>query len=249
MSHGRYSPTTRLAFSHIAISRSASSSERASHRRSSRKSKTAKVTSQPSTGVLSHQQHISKPSQRAERRLCTSRLKLQRYLTSHDWRAEKLRRLPTDAQLRSLGVLDAEGAVLARPRESPGTWRSEARMREKRKLRGRSRLTEVCVNLSERGLDEEYGVLPGEEWVGEGEVSEETKMKLIVGCLEDEGCKEALMAGQRAEGVWRNVVGGGGGDNESVVRWVCEEREMEERRVMDPCCMEVVRKVMNGEST
>lgn len=117
----------------------------------------------------------------------------------------------------------------------------------RRRLRPRtfpSPLDEMERNWSEEELDEEFGLLPGEEreeendWWTQWEVDE-----WLVG----EGrCLEAWENGQYAEGVWRKLEEKGD-DTNSMRRWMMAVERVRKGVVMDGKCVEIVRWVWIGK--
>ena len=116
--------------------------------------------------------------------------------------------------------------------------------RRARRCARKSGLSAVEINYAERELDEEFGVLPGEE---RDEEDLGAEMDVLAGLTQDGRTEEGLWDGRRAEGVWRSVidVNMGSEDSHAVARWVVARGRAPELRVMDPYCVEVVRRVLD----
>lgn len=86
-------------------------------------------------------------------------------------------------------------------------------------------------------------MLPGEERDEEEDLNAEV---VVVEWLTEVGrVEEGLWDGERTESVWRSLVGGGvsGEDLYAIARWAHVHVTACEWRVMDPYCVELVRKI------
>ncbi|KAF9700656.1 hypothetical protein EKO04_002022 [Ascochyta lentis] len=258
MSHGRYSRTCCSA-----LEQSFSTSY--THRHGPISGRTRSQTSQntslsknqpttphplpPSSGHFPRTRQITPTAQtRAEHKLRRSRLKLQNYLKSDRWQRDDVQdqdaREPTRGQIEQLGVLDAVGGIQTIPRARPGRWDSDVRMISKRaRRRARpSRLREVECNYTEEELDGLFGLLPGE--VQDGEMDLDAEMDVVEQLTEEGRVEEALWDGEKVEGVWRYVRDSGDGDEVAIVaRWASACSVAWKWRVMDPHCIDVVKRV------
>lgn len=159
--------------------------------------------------------------------------------------------MPTCWLIEQLG--DRDGDIDDLPRPPAAMWDSEQHMASRR-ARRRARpsdLREGVVNYSAEELDEEFGVSPGEAWGGDKEDDWEADEAVLRGLTADGNVFEAVMDGERTEGVWRRVVDKNRcasrrvwstGDS-AVVRWTHREQARRRWRVMDPQCMQMVWRV------
>lgn len=179
-------------------------------------------------------------------------MKLRAYLRSERWRRDidpedQDRYEPTREQIEQLGTLDAVGNIENIPRARPGEWSSDLRMISKRaRRRARpSKLSEVDYSYTEQELDELFGLLPYEE---QGVEDLDAEMDVTEQLTEESRVEEALWDGEKTEGVWRHVSGTLKGESvASVAQWAFARGRAWEQRVMDPRCIEVVKKVLNVE--
>lgn len=107
-----------------------------------------------------------------------------------------------------------------------------------------SKLNEVEYNHTDAEMDEMFGILPGEEQDTPdlGAEMDVLKQYTLEGRVED-----ALWEGEESAGVWRYVresVNVNGEGLSSVMRWAFAQGRAWERRIMDPECVEVVKKVL-----
>jgi hypothetical protein len=111
----------------------------------------------------------------------------------------------------------------------------------------RSPLIFVRRNRSLRELDDELGVLPGEEWDEDGDADPDAEMEVEEMLTVEGRVMEKLSDGYYAYGVWRDLVGNGlDGDQRQVGRWALKEDGKRSGIVMDGRCVSVVRGLWAG---
>ena len=113
-------------------------------------------------------------------------------------------------------------------------------------LRPRSIATQlwnVEKNLSEADMDDEFGVLPGEQEFEE--VGLESEMNVEERLVEEGRVMEGLEDGFVMEGVWTQlrVAGDGDGNDDRLAMFARDRLIMELGAVMDRDCVEIVRMV------
>lgn len=220
----------------------------------------SKVTkpSRPETGAIK-KPHLSRRAQgHAEARLSKLRLALHQHLYTGEEFKDNQGRLnkETRGRVRMLGTVHADGMLDAEtiPPPRPAKWQTDEEIRQERLMkelgRGQSPLRSVDTIRTQREIEEEWGLMPGEGWRGQEELEMRVAIDVWRARSKDEKCMEFAASGGRSQpeeslaGVWRELEGGGDAEVETVARWAWE-REVERRKarewaVMDPTCRRVV---------
>jgi hypothetical protein len=119
-----------------------------------------------------------------------------------------------------------------------------------RKLMPRKRLSPLFFvrrNRSLRELDDEFGVLPGEEWDEDGDADPDAEMEVEEMLTVEGRVMEELSDGYYAYGVWRDLVGDGlDGEHKEIGRWALREDGRRLGIVMAGRCVGIVRGVWAG---
>lgn len=146
-------------------------------------------------------------------------------------------------KLRHFSRLTDDGGLRGVIKPQPATWASEKKMA--RKLHRRywpSDLSQVERNWSEAELEQEFGILPGEERDEESDLWVE--MDVEEGKTWEGRAMEDLLGGYCVGGVWREVLQPDKGEDVlKVEEWVKDRARLENMRggeVMDRKCVLVV---------
>ncbi|KAH7377869.1 hypothetical protein BKA66DRAFT_443122 [Pyrenochaeta sp. MPI-SDFR-AT-0127] len=184
----------------------------------------------------------------AKQTLCKSRLALKQYLESDKFRDYHGRILfDIYQQIRQLSCLSPSGALGTVPSPLPKVTNSPERLEaaRARRRKGPSPLGYVERITTEEEMDQEYGVLPGEEWHDCVALEVEVEMEIAEYATAYGRILEGMYDGEEMEGVWRGVAAGGETGCEIAARWALRQVALSKRAsegaVMGKHCIGVVR--------